>query len=246
MTALIVIGAIVLVIALLLNIKLRAEVKFYGGELDFKVKYLWITVFPLKVREKKQRRGKKSKDKPAESGTVTPKEDKAGTADTAEESGGETADNDTLLKGDTGEKKEKKKLSENIEKLGDLIEKAKIVWSFSKKWLSHIFKHIYLRDLVIDFTVAGEDAYKTAMTYGSVNAVTYGAISAASALFSTKIKTVDIVCDFEGKRSVFDGEVKIAIAPATVLAAAFGILFGLLKNLGKLKGKKTKTEKGLA
>lgn len=248
MTALIITGAAILLLALLLNIKLRAEIKFYGGELEFKVKYLWITLFPLKVRKKKEKRVKKHKERSEESAAASGSEKKEAAKDAAEADLGETAEDNAPLKGDTGGKKEKKKekLSDRIERIGDSVEKAKIVWSFSKKWLVHIFKRIYLKDLVIDFTVAGEDAYKAAMSYGSVSAVTYGAISAVSALFPTKIKTVDIVCDFEGKRSVFDGEVKVSAAPSAILAAVFGILFGLLKNFGKLKGEKTRTEKEAA
>lgn len=259
MTALIVIGVIILIFAFLLNMKARAEIRFYGGELDFKVKYLCFTVFPLRKKEKKPKKDRKRREKSKSKGRSKRAETdtesltiKNPVAD-KQESGGDTDetadlenDEDIDLSGqgeDTKNKKAaKEKLGDKVDKLTDTIEKAKIIWAFSQKWLAHIFKHIYFRDLVIDFTVSGEDAYKAAMNYGSVSAVTYGGISALSALFDTKIKTVDIICDFDGKKSVFDGEVKIALSPGTALKAAFGILFGVLKNLKRLKGSKPKEE----
>ena len=257
MTALIVIGVIILIFAFLLNVKARAEIRFYGGELDFKVKYLWFTVFPLRKKEKKPKKDKKRREKRRSKRSV-----KRADADNTDDTEGltiknpvgedtdETADfeNDEDIgfsgQGADTEKKDdtKEKLGDKIDKLTETVEKAKIIWAFSKKWLAHIFKHIYFRDLVIDFTVSGEDAYKAAMNYGSVSAVTYGGISAISALFDTKIKTVDIICDFDGKKSVFDGEVKIALSPGTALKAAFGILFGILKNLKRLKGEESAEE----
>lgn len=257
MTALIVTGVIILIFAFLLNMKARAEIRFYGGKLDFKVKYLCFTVFPLRKKEKKpkkrrersksKRRDKRSED--TEEGSLTIKNPAADKRENVSTESGSTDaadaenDEDTDLSGKDKDKKEK--LGDKIEKLTDMIEKAKIIWGFSKKWLSHIFKHIYFRDLVIDFTVSGEDAYKAAVNYGSVSAVTYGGISALSALFDTKIKTVDIVCDFNGKKSAFDGEVKITLSPGTALKAALGILFGILKNLKRLKGEASKEEDGI-
>lgn len=263
MTALIVIGVIILIFAFLFNMKARAEIRFYGGELDFKVKYLCFTVFPLRKKEKKykkrreksksKQRSKRSEDTEEESFTIkNPAADRQKNVSTeraaAENDGQESGSTDETADAENEEdielsgKGKKEKLGDKIEKLTDMIEKAKIIWGFSQKWLSHIFKHIYFRDLVIDFTVSGEDAYKAAMNYGSVSAVTYGGISALSTLFDTKIKTVDIVCDFNGKKSAFDGEVKITLSPGTALKAALGILFGILKNLKRLKGEASKEE----
>lgn len=265
-TALIVTSVIILIFAFLLNMKARAEIRFYGGELDFKVKYLCFTVFPLRKKEKQPKKSKKPKKrrekrmserrgKNAEAGKKTDTETetesftiKNAAVDETESNGdgGTTdAENEESIGISGKDSNKKEKLTDKLEKLTDMIEKAKIIWGFSKKWLAHIFKHIYFRDLVIDFTVSGEDAYKAAMNYGSVSAVTYGGISALSALFDTKIKTVDIACDFNGKRSVFDGEVKITLSPGTALKAVFGILFGVLKNLKSLKNKASAEEDGM-
>lgn len=235
----IIFAAVILLLALLLNVKVRAEIKFYGGKLDLKVKYLWFTVFPLKKREKKPRtRSKPRKDESSheqpleEPYTVSKEEVEAARRRKAEAD--EPAE-DVL---------QKEKLGEKVERLTDLIEKVKIIWNASCKPLLRIFKRIYIDGLVIDFVIAEGDAYETAMRYGTVNAAVYNVLNVLRLLFSTDIKSVDISCDFDGRASVYDGEVKVCLRPATVLSAVFSILFGLLLNLRKLMGK-TRTEKAV-
>lgn len=236
MTALIIIGIIILLIAFLLNMKLRAEIKFYGGELDFKVKYLFFTIFPLKKNKKKPKPQKKepprkdedvSRDDKEESYTVTRAEVEAARKKALADE--EKSDEELL-----GNKKEKEKLSEKIDKLKDLIEKVKIIWSVSEKRLKRLFKNIYIDGIIIDFVIAEGDAYDTAMRYGTVNAVTYNVINAVRLLFPVTVRSVDIACDFDGTKSRYDGELKLTIRPAVIFSAAFGILFGLLKNYKKL------------
>ncbi len=241
MTALIVIAAIILVFAFFLNMKIRAEVKYIGGELDFKVKYLWFTIYPLKEKKPKKPKKKKSvrktKASSEQESSVQNVNDESG--ESAADTSGE-ADSESSAMGNqemSGEKAKKEKLSEKLDKLKDIIEKVKIIWSVSKKRLKRIFTHIYIDDLMIDFVIAGGDAYETAMNYGRISAVTYNAITAVRLLFPITVKTVDIVCDFDGKKSVYDCEVKITARPATILSAGFGILFGLLFNIKKLLGK---------
>lgn len=238
--AYIIIICIVLLLALLLNVKVRAEIKFYGGKLDFKVKYLWFTVFPLKKREKKPRT--RSKPHSDESSIEEPLEEPY----TVSKAEVEAARRKKAEETEPADVPKKEKLTDKVERLTDLIEKVKIIWNASCKPLLRIFKRIYIDGLVIDFVIAEGDAYDTAMRYGTVNAAVYNALNVLRLLFSVDIKTVDIACDFDGKASVYDGEVKICLRPATVLSAAFSILFGLALNLRKLIGKsRTKGEKAV-
>ncbi|MDE6709911.1 MAG: hypothetical protein K2J76_05425 [Oscillospiraceae bacterium] len=243
MTGWIILGAIILLIAFLLNMKLRAEIKFYGGKLDFKVKYLLFTIFPFKEKKKKPKKeiSPPKKDLPSAE-TENYLGEKPYTVTKAEvEAKREAARKEAEATENLQEtEKRKEKLSEKIDRLSDLIEKAKIIWSSSKKGLTRLFKHIYIDGIVIDFVIAEGDAYDTAMRYGTVNAVTYNVINAVRFLFPVTVKTVDIACDFDGKKSRYDGEVKVTIRPATIFSAVFSILFGLIKNYSKLvkpKGK---------
>ncbi|MDE7290126.1 MAG: hypothetical protein K2N71_11600 [Oscillospiraceae bacterium] len=241
MTGWIILGAIILLIAFLLNIKLRAEIKFYGGKLDFKVKYFLFTIFPFKEKKKKP---KKENPPQKEYLPKNSREDYSGeepyTVTKAEiEAKRDAARKEAEAVEEVQEtEKSKEKLSEKVDKIKDLIEKAKIIWGLSKKGLTRLFKHIYIDGIVIDFVIAEGDAYDTAMRYGTVNAVTYNVINAVRFLFSVTVKTVDIACDFDGKGSRYDGELKVTVRPATIFSAAFSILFGLLKNYSRLTGKR--------
>lgn len=248
MTALIVIGVIVLIFAILLNFRIRAEISYLGGTVDLKVKYLFFTIFPFKVREKKEKKKKTKKSAKASKQSSdeenSPKSEK--TEASASETGSEkTAENpadseadltdEELLNPDKPkEKKEKKSLSEKLDGLGEIIEKVEIIWGFAQKGLKRIFGRIRIDRLMIDFTIAGEDAYSTAMNYGRISAVTYNAIGFLQTFFKTSVRSVDIVCDFEGKKSVYDCGAKITIAPASILSAAFILLFGFLRNFRKI------------
>lgn len=244
MTALIIIAAIVLILAFFLNMKIRAEIKYLGGEFDFKVKYLCFTFFPLKEKKEKKQKIKKEKSKRKRSSDDEAEaESEAESAEeTSEqcENGKVTEQNEEQEAEPEKKKAEKKKLSEKIDKLKDIIEKVRIIWSCSKKWLKHIFKHIYFENLTVDFIIADEDAYTAAMNYGKVNAAFYNGLNVVRTLFPVSVRTVDIVCDFERKEPVYDFELKITLRPATVFSAVFGILFGLLLNLKKLIGKSNK------
>ncbi|MDE6598773.1 MAG: DUF2953 domain-containing protein, partial [Oscillospiraceae bacterium] len=216
MTALIVIAAVILFFALVLNIKLRVQIKYIGGILDIKLKYLWFTLYPLKKKKpRKKKKVKKSKEdfavkedtvenEPAESGVSS---QNAENADTEPEA-------DTDAEEATDEKKHKEKLSDTLDKLTDLIEKIKLIWSFSEKRLRRIFTHIYIEKLMVDFVVAGTDACKTAVSYGAVSAAVYNGIALISTLFSTKVKSVDIVCDFDRKEPVYDAAVNVTARPS--------------------------------
>lgn len=252
MTALIIIGIIVLVFALLLHAKIRAEVKFYDNVLDFKVKYLFFTVFPFKKKEKKEKKPAK-KDKKAKKKKDSDRS--AGNEDNVPEY--KTSENGDDIIEDTSQEntdaapgkskknkkdKPKKSISERLDDISGILEKVKAVWDSSKKGLKKLFLHIYFEDIVVDFTIAGDDAYKTAVNYGRISAAVYNIIAVMSEIFKTKVRSVDIVCDFVGTKSVYNGEVKITIRPSTILSVVFMILFGLIRNYKILLGKKPKVK----
>lgn len=244
MTALIVIAAVILFFALVLNIKLRVQIKYIGGKLDIKLKYLRFTLYPLK--KKKPRKNKKVKKSKEDSAAKEDTEDKEPTESGESSENTENADTepdgDTNAEEDTGEKKHKEKLSDKLDKLTDLTEKIKLIWSFSEKRLRRIFTHIYIEKLTIDFVVAGTDACKTAVSYGAVSAAVYNGIAFISTLFSTKVKSVDIACDFDRKEPVYDAAVSVTARPSVLLSAALGILGGFLVNYKKIMGKSDKRQ----
>lgn len=236
MTALVIIGAIVLLFAFLFHATVNAEIKFYGGKLGFKVTYLFLTLFPLKKREKKERKKKRTKQDKKE--ITVQKAESTQTelpADSHVKSEPEELDEDTkkLLEGD---KKDKPKVPLN-ERMADIkkkIEQFKIIWGFSKKPLLKLFKGIYIDDVVVDFRICGGDACEAAVNYGRVSAVFYNALNVIRTMFPMSVRTVDIVCDFDGKESAYDGECAVRLRLGTAVAAALVVLWGFVVNLNDI------------
>ncbi len=233
MIAIIIISVIILIFAILLNIKIKAEISYLSGEFVFNVKYMCFTIFPFKEKKKKVEKKKKSPKNKAENITDEANEDTESTSEQLP-----TEENDELK----SKRKKKEPLSAKIDKLLDIIEKIKIIWKVSKKHLCNIFKRIYIEELMIDFLIADEDAYTTAMNYGKINAAVYNLINIIRTFFTVSIKTVDIICDFDAKEPTYDFSAKITVKPSTILSAVFGILFGLLINLKKLIGNNNKKQ----
>lgn len=249
MTVLIVIAAVILFFALALNIKLRVQIKYLGGELDFKLKYLWFTVYPLekKKTKRKPKKNKKVKNKKAKNYTMeadveTESEKDEKPEKYAENTGNIKFSENTEESETLPEKEEKEKLSDKLDRLTELVERIKIIWGFSEKHLRKIFTHVYIEKLMIDFVVAGEDACRTAVSYGTVSAAVYNGISLVSSMFPTKVKSVDIICDFDRKKPVYDAAVNITARVSILLAAALGILIGFLKNYKTITGKSDKRQ----
>lgn len=240
MTAIIIISAIILIFAIFLNIKIKAEISYISGKFLFKVKYLCFTIFPFKEKKEKKKKNKNKKSKkaqelPQEAVNDEMADEIQNDAETSNETVQTASEQPEYNKKNKKDKKEP--LSDKIDKLCDIIEKVKIIWNVSNKHLLNIFKHIYIEELMVDFLIADEDAYKAAMNYGKINVAVYNLINFIRTFFTVTIKTVDIICDFDSKESIYDFSAKITVKPSTILSAAFGILFGLLINIKKLIGK---------
>ncbi len=221
--------------------KIKAEISYISGIFNFKVKYLCFTLFPFKEKKKKNKRKKNIENETVGIEETTIENNSAEINYNANVNKTETIiEND--IEDIEGRKKSKEPFSDKIDKLFEILEKVKIIWSVSKKYIAHIFKHIYIEEFVIDFSIADEDAYKAAMNYGTINAAVFNLINFIRTFFTVTIKTVDIICDFDSKDSVYDFSAKVTVKPSTIFSAVFGILFGLLINIKKLIGKNNKKQ----
>lgn len=246
----IIIGSIVLLFAILFSFSVRVEVKFYGGVLDLKVKYMFLTLFSLNTAEKKDdsaEKGKKSKkkkkDKKAkEREEIRQVDEKDSSSEKSEPKSDSDAASETEAAEETEEKKPKQKLSEKIDDIMVKIEQLKIVWEASKKGLTKLFRHIYITDIVIDFIAGGEDACAAGVNFGRLNAIVYNAINLIRIWFIVTIRTVDINCDFTSEKSVYDAECTVKLKVGTAVSAVLMIAWALLMNLGRIKAAAEKEE----
>ena len=252
MVALIIIGSIILLFAILFSFSVRAEIKFYGGVLDLKVKYMFLTLFSLNTGEKKEdendsseddkkkRKKKSKKKKNKKEDAVKSDENKS---DTSEKSDEQSEENEHAeVSDEKTPEKEKKKLSDKIDDIMIKIEQFKIIWESSKKGLTKLFRHIYITDIVIDFIAGGEDACAAGVNFGRLNAIVYNAINFIRIWFIVTIRTVDINCDFTSEKSVYDAECTIKLKVGTAVSAVLMIAWALLMNLGRIKAAAVKEE----
>lgn len=237
MTALIIIGAIVLLFAFLLHATVNAEIKYYGGKLDFKVTYLFLTLFPLKTRKKKERKKRDKKQRKKNISAQNAENTQTETAsESAEEKSGPTEPDEDTKELPEGDKKENKKIPLNERKadISKKLEQLRIIWGFCKDPLIKLFGGVYIDDLAVDFKICGEDACQAAVNYGKISAVFYNALNVVRTMFPVSVRTVDIVCDFDGGQSVYDGECAVRLRLGTAVGALLVVLVGYIKNMNDI------------
>lgn len=139
-------------------------------------------------------------------------------------------------------KKAKKKLSFNFEELLALAKAAlKAVGNFGRK--------LKVDRFLLHYTAAGSDPYKTAQTFGYVNA----ALSSLAPICAKRYKVRDCDVwtrvDFVEEKMSIDGALALSIRVGQVLSIAFALLFKalqiLIKNKLRLRRERKQLEKSL-
>ncbi len=255
--------AVLAVILLLLLMPLSVEFSFIGEELKYKIRYSFLNFYDsegkgiiLMLMKKKSAES----DKKPDSADIKPeKRRKSEAADDSDEkkavkesqSGDDAAeqmDNTENAAADkasenTENKKNKEKDSEEKKTLGDRVDFFMKLWSCAKRPVRKIFKGFHISKVYIDFLVADEDAYKCAMRYGQVCALTYNLLAQFSQLFSVKYKTVDIQCGFGKEKSRWDGSFNIWFLPVTAVISGAWFLITYIFRVylpGKSADKRTR------
>ena len=144
-----------------------------------------------------------------------------------------------------GKKKKKKKKEKEKKSLDELVDMLVDIWGSAKNPLCLIFKAFKFSDLYIDFVIANEDAYKCALNYGRLSAVTYRGIAQMSRIFTVKLKTVDIQPAFGMKKGRYDTALKLHFRAGTFVIAGLWFLITFIfrvfipGKIRKIKAKKS-------
>ncbi len=144
-----------------------------------------------------------------------------------------------------GKKKKKKKKEKEKKSLDELVDMLVDIWGSAKNPLCLIFKAFKFTDLYIDFVIANEDAYKCALNYGRLSAVTYRGIAQMSRIFTVKLKTVDIQPAFGVKKGRYDAALKLHFRAGTFVIAGLWFLVTFIfrvfipGKIRKIKAKKS-------
>lgn len=244
MTALIVIGAILLVLFILLASSITAELEF-DGTFRYKIKYLFFTfiVNPESPRRKRKREKKEQKKKKKEAAKAakeakkaakqkkTPSPKKAETAAVKpqqEEIKTEKAEEIPAEKksGKKEEKAKKPKMKFSLDLIQRIIGRA-------SPHVKRIFKKIRFYNVVIFVTAGGKDAAKVAMSYGYHCWAVYSITKLLSETITFKAKDVDVRADFDLEKNeyYFYGVVKMRVS--TLLHSAIWGFFAVLSEIRK-------------
>lgn len=120
--------------------------------------------------------------------------------------------------------------------LGGLLNAFKEIAKLAGTFLKPIFKHIRIKNLDLNVTVAFEDAADTAVNYGYFCSGIYPALAILLRIMKYDDYSVNIVPDFDKKKPEFDVFVNLSILPWFVVFGAVHALINylILKYKGKL------------
>lgn len=253
MPALIIIGAMIGIIVLVCNIPVAAHIRYYGGKLDVKVRFMWLTLYPRPEKTDKppgkkkitEKSGKTSEASEEEPSHKEPEPEESSPSDNNSSQDKSEASPEKKEKANKAKKskpsdEKKLPLPERISALvDDLTEKKDaflLLWELCIGPVKRLCGKIYVDGVKIDLTAANEDAYEAAMLYGKLNAGVYNAIAFMKTLMKRfRLDSVRIDCIFNSPKenSRYDGECRVKLRPASLLNAILAIVFGYLFHLKK-------------
>jgi hypothetical protein len=230
MTALTVLGCILLFLALLLSLKATVCV-IYNGEVSLYVKVLFVKIKilpkdkkkkgPHSMSVKKAERIKKKLEKKAEKKRQRALEKQR-------------------------KKQEKKELSKNAKQekksLSDILDMLRMVTDITKSVISTFFGHLRVKVAHLHINVATGDAATTAIAYGAISEAVfylYETIGKLDGISLPDRKDVSVNADYLSDNFTADVKICFSIRVWHVLHVGFVALGKLLKHLVKMKSKNT-------
>lgn len=221
----IIFGSIILLIVLLLMQSVKATFCYENGKVDLKVKFLFLTLFPLKPRKPKKSKRKKqikSAAKNVQNEQTEANEPLKEETPKKADSKGENKSNS----GKSGTEKPKKsglKFDFDLEMIMDYVRTA-------APPVKRLFKKIRVRDLYIDYVVGTDDAAKTAIKYGTICAAVYPIIEWLTTYFSVQAREVKIEADFSRESDNVFAYCVVKLRLGTALFCAIWFLIKFAKT----------------
>ena len=129
-------------------------------------------------------------------------------------------------------KKKKKKNDTDKEKPG-LASDFSIIFKAVKKVCSRFRRRLLIKKLVIYYTAASDDAYKTAMSFGTASVVFDSIIPPLERLFRIKKRDIREFVDFMDTKPRIYFKIVISLAVWEIFYIALAVLPVILKRTGK-------------
>lgn len=218
MTALIIIFAVIVFLAIILLIPINIYLDYDGENTKFWVRYGFIkyNILPQKSKKEKKPKPKKEKTKTKEKNSNKKEKEKSSNPFSGflEENG-----------------------------VGGLIEVLCEVLRIVKDFSSSIRRNLIVKKLSIAVVVGGDDAYQTAMNFGYMCSGVYPVVGGLSALLEfKKLPEIDIKADFDSKQNKANLFFQLSIKPLNILTSAGIYGIKALKLYMKITATNTKTE----
>ena len=242
MVALIVIGAIALLIFILLSSSIRVDME-YDGVFKYRVRYLLFTFVKnplsprqIKKKQKKEQRKKKKQEKkdtrlnqPSDTKSQEPEVIRLQKPQTAKQK-------------NTEKKQEQDKPAENTEntpknpKIKFSLDLIKRIIGRASPHVKRIFKKIRFSNVMIDITVGGDDAAKVAISYGVHCSAVYGLIAFLDSVISFNAERVSVRADFDLPKSEYYAKAAVKLRLSTLLHSGIWGFFAVLLELRRDSG----------
>lgn len=240
MTAIIIIVFVLLLIFFLLASFITAELE-YDNVFKFKIKYLFFTIAkdPLSPKEIEKKKRKEEKKKRKEERKGNEKETALKTGKSAQKKNGsengrkESKEGIGTLqpKGKMGERGSKN----SAEKSGKPKITPELVIRIVKRASPHvkrIFRKIRFDRVYVDITVGGDDAAKTAISYGAHCAAIDGLTAFLDNTVSFKAEKIGIRADFDLEKSKYYAKGRVKLRLSTLLHSG---IWGALAIVSELR-----------
>lgn len=242
MTALIVIGAIALFIFILLASSLTVDME-YDQVFKYRVKYLFFTFVknPLSPREikkkqkKEQRKKKKQEKEQGKKGAHL----KQNSESKPQKSEAEEPKTTQPAKQTAEKKQEQDKPAENADnaqekpKMKFSLDLIKRIIGRASPHVKRIFRKIRFYNVVIDITTGGDDAAKTAISYGVHCSAVYGLVAFLNSVICFKADRISVRADFALEKSEYYAKATVKLRLSTLLHSGIWGFFAVLSELRK-------------
>lgn len=243
---------IILIITTSITVKLR-----YDGEAEIKIKYLFFTIVrspesPSQIRKKKRKKKKEEKKRLKElkkREKLRRKNRRAAHLKTNEKKSSHKADSNGSIafsaekstSENEGENAQKVKASENTkDRKAKADKKAKVdfqtamrIFNSAKPHIKRLFKKIRLTDVLVDIMVGGDDAAKTAISYGVHCSAIYGLIEFLKQNITFKSERITIKADFDLPKTDYYASATLKLRLSTLLGCLLWGFLAVTKELNK-------------
>jgi len=215
MIALIIIGAVLLLVIVLMSLPIVFVID-YKKEAEIKIRLLFFDLFKEKEpKKRKQKRTKKQKPVKKQP-PVKPQPTQASVPPQPSQPPKTTTP-----------PPKKKKLEKNIPDLD--INLIKMLVDSVAHPVKKLIRKIKITEFYIDSIVGGSDAAKAAINFGLQNAAVYAAIAWLKTVSNVKVEKINIQPDFMREDSEFTLHCKIKIKTGTVIVCALAFMFKIMK-----------------